>query len=177
MPESLNVRQPVRDFLRYFEVPAAAPAAAEELIQVSQATKRIAFAYERFRNTLEPDEQEILRRRAIMRILERRLFEDRPPAVIATTLLQELIRGNYVRPMPRSMADVIAKDLQKGRRLYSVLDVPHQLWLLNLVAVAIDHRLFPSRRQEALVHLMYHDTYHRVVWADTFFAVADRLTQ
>ena len=54
---------------------------SEELVEVSEATKRIANAYERFRNTLEPDEQDILRRRAIVRILRRRLGEGTSPTV------------------------------------------------------------------------------------------------
>ncbi len=149
----------------------------EDLIQVSSATKKIAFAYERFRNTLEPDEEEILRRNSILRILERRLFEDRPAVVIATTLLQELIRGNYVKNVPKSMADKVGRRLKKAKLIYSALSPAHSEWFLRLVAVAIDHELFPPGRQEALVHLMYHDTYKRLVWSDDFVNGKERATQ
>lgn len=172
----LTVRPEVTEFASLVANPTS-PAAAEELIRVSSATKRIAFAYERFRNTLEPDEEEILRRRAIYRILERRLFEDRPPAVIATTLLQELIRGNYIKPCPTSLAVRIGTLLHKGRQLYAHLPAAHGQWFLRLLAVGIDHVLFPPAAQEALVHLMYHDVYQRTVWYDNVVREEDRPTQ
>ncbi|MFH1354256.1 MAG: hypothetical protein ABIH36_03115 [bacterium] len=172
----MNIRPEIQDFLSRLE-PAAPEPSSEDIIEVSSATKRIAFAYERFRNTLEPDEEEILRRRAISRILERRLFEDRPPATIATTLLQELIRGNYIKPPPRSLAVTVGRYLKKGKQIYAQLERKHQAWLLEMITVAIDHQLFSPHKQEALVHLMYNDIFHRVVWTSNFVAEKDRPTQ
>ncbi len=172
----METRQTITDFMRYFS-PAATTPPPGDLIQVSSATRRIAFAYERFRNTLEPDEEEILRRGSILRILERRLFEDRPPITIATTLLQELIRGNYIKPCPKSYAVRIGLRLKKAKQIYSHLDQEQADWFLKLVAASIDHELYPPHRQEALVHLMYHDTYRRVVWSDYYVAEEDRPTQ
>ena len=175
--QGVTLRPEVQAMLPHFATAVSPARESTELIQVSSATKRIAFAYERFRNTLEPDEQEILRRRAILRVLERRLFEDRPLTVIATTLLQELIRGNYIKACPTSLADSIARELAKAKALYLKLDRPSAQWLLSLVAVGVDQQLFPHNRQEALVHLMYHDTYRRLVWTDDFVAETDRATQ
>src|SRR3989344_252724 len=162
--QGVTLRPEVQAMLPHFATAVSPARESTELIQVSSATKRIAFAYERFRNTLEPDEEEILRRRAVLRILERRLFEDRPPTTKAITLLQELIRGNYIPPPLRSFAVDIGRYLKKAKQLYSGLESAYQDWLLELVAVAIDHQLFPSNRQEALVRLMYHDIFRRVVW-------------
>lgn len=170
------IRQPVTEFLRYFQVTPLEPA-GDDIIQVSSATKKLAFAYERFRNTLEPDEEEILRRGAIARILERRLFEDRSSTTVATTLLQEMIRANYIKPCPRAFAIRIGIRLKKAKQVYSGLPSEYSDWYLRLVATAIDHELYPPRQQEALVHLMYHDTYKRVVWSDYFVADDDRPTQ
>lgn len=173
---SISIRPEVQNFLNYFKEPTKQPE-KEDLIQVSSATKRIAFTYERFRNTLEPDEEEILRRNAITRILERRLFEDRPPQIIATTLLQELIRANYIKPCSRSLTQSIGLQLRKAKQIYMGLPNAHAKWFLHLVAVAIDHELFSPDRQEALVHLMYNDTKQRVVWSDDFVSEQDRPTQ
>ncbi len=173
---SITIKPEIQSFLEHFQE-AAKQEPREDLIQVSSATKRIAFTYERFRNTLEPDEEEILRRNAITRILERRIFEDRPPQVIATTLLQELIRANYIKPCSRSLALEIGLQLRKTKQIYTGLPHIHAKWFLHLVSVAIDHKLFSPDRQEALVHLMYNDTKQRTVWTDDFVSEQDRPTQ
>lgn len=175
-PSDMQVRKETQSLVDYFKS-SPAEQIPEDIIQVSSATRKIAFAYERFRNTLEPDEEEILRRNSILRILERRLFEDRPTTVTALTLLQELIRGNYVKNVPKSMAEKIGRQLKKVKMIYAALSPVHGDWFLRLVAVAIDHELFNPRRQEALVHLMYHDTYKRLVWGDEFIEEKDRPTQ
>jgi len=172
----MQQRAEIANLLNHFQAPVAEPA-PEGLIEVSSATKRIAFAYERFRNTLEPDEEEILRRKAILRILERRLFEDRPPVTIATTLLQEMIRGNYVKSCPKSLAETVALKLKKAKQIYASLSPSNADWFLRLVAVSIDHELFPPNRQEALVHLMYHYTFKRIACTDSFVTADDRPTQ
>jgi len=172
----MQLREDVQNLITYFQVPTPEPP-PESLIEVSSATKRIAFAYERFRNTLEPDEEELLRRKAILRILERRLFEDRSPIIIATTLLQELIRANYIKNCPKSYTQKIGYILRKTKHIYAALSPSNAEWFLRLVAVAIDHQLYPPDRQEALVHLMYHDTFSRIAWTDNFVTENDRPTQ
>lgn len=173
----MNIRSGIQELLGYFQGPSVEEPTPDNIIRVSSATKRIAFAYERFRNTLEPDEEEILRRRSIERILERRLFEDRPAGTIATTLLQELIRGSYIKPCSTTLADKVAVKLKNAKQLYAVLGPAEKEWFLKLVAVAIDHEIYPPDRQESLVHLMYHDTFKRVAWTDNFVAEDDRPTQ
>lgn len=172
----MQLRADVQNLITYFQTPPPEPT-PESVIEVSSATKRIAFAYERFRNTLEPDEEEILRRKAILRILERRLFEDRSPVTIATTLLQELIRANYIKNCPKSYTQEVGLLLRKAKLIYASLSPVNAEWFLRLVAVAIDHHLYPPDWQEALVHLMYHDTFPRIAWTDNFVAVEDRPTQ
>ncbi len=174
----MNVRTEIKDFLGHFYQPQRTDqVSSEEVIEVSPATKRVAFAYERFRNTLEPDEEEILRRRAIWRILERRLFEDRAPTAVATAILQELIRGNYVQPLTHSHAVRVGFLLKKAKQIYSSLEPQHRKWFLDMVAVSVDHELFPPQQQEALVHLMYRDVSGRVAWSGSFVAEKDRATQ
>lgn len=150
---------------------------SDELIQVSTATKRVAFAYERFRNTLEPDEEDILRRKAIYRMLERRLFEDRPTVAIATALLQELIRANYIKPAPKELAERLGLLLKKARQITTELELPAKEWWMHLVTVAIDRELFHREQQEMLVHLMYHDTFQRTEWARQLLAEEERPVQ
>ncbi|MDP3997849.1 MAG: hypothetical protein Q8P73_05115 [bacterium] len=149
----------------------------EEKITVSSATKRIAFAYERFRNTLEPDEADILRRKAIARILKRRLEEGRPSPVIAEQLLQELIRANYIKNVTKKFARHIAAKLERTQQIRLHLSPAVAAWFLDIVSVSIDRELFPWRHEEMLVALMYKDTYARVEWTDNLVKEADRPTQ
>ncbi len=86
----MQVRDQIQELQIIAQEPAIKPVGeGEDQINVYSATRRIAFAYERFRNVLEPDEADILRRKSIYRILERRLQEDRPADITAKFLLQE----------------------------------------------------------------------------------------
>lgn len=143
---------------------ASAPAGNEDIIEVSIATRRIAGAYERFRNTLEPEEEDILRRSAIARTLERRLKQNRSDSLTAMALVQELIRANYVKPLPRKVLIPVAKDIACARFVIDRLEPYYHDWFLQLVAVSIDHRLHRHDRQEALTKLMYQDVFQRVSW-------------
>ena len=138
----------------------------EEMVEVLPATQRVAFAYERFRNTLEPDEQDILRRRAIHRILERRLEETTPPQATAEALLQELIRAHYIEPVTKRFAAEVAHLLYRAQLIRNGLAEEQDAWFLQLVAVTLDRKLYPRQREEALVRLMYQDTFPRIAWAD-----------
>ncbi len=151
--------------------------AGGEPITVSPATKRIAFAYERFRNTLEPEEADILRRQAIVRILVRRLGENRPPRVSAEQILQELIRANYIPPVTTVSIPPVARYLEKIQYLRQHLDPELTAWFLNIAAVSIDRLFYPWTRQEGLITLMYQDVFGRTEWMDDLVAPKDRPTQ
>lgn len=138
----------------------------EEVIQVSNATRRIAGAYERFRNTLEPEEEDILRRSAIARILERRLNQNRSSGLVAVALIQELIRANYIQPPSRRLVEGVAQDIERARFILQRLESSYHEWFESVVAVSLDRRLHRHGRQTHLVELMYHDTYRRTSWFD-----------
>jgi hypothetical protein len=153
------------------------PVSDGEPITVSPATKRIAFAYERFRNTLEPEEADILRRKAIVRILERRLAENRPSQVAAEQILQELIRANYIPPVTKAAIPPVALRLEKIEYIRHRLDPNMLVWFLNIAAVSIDRMFYPWTRQEGLISLMYQDVYKRTEWIDDLVESKDRPTQ
>src|SRR3989344_3592812 len=139
----MDIRPPITQLLTYQQPLVQTPSPHEEHIHVSPVTKRVAFAYERFRNTLEPDEEDILRRKAIHRILERRLAEDRSPTVGAEQLLQELMRANYIEPVSRRFAEHLATRLTRAKAIVEYLDPGLHNWFLRLVAVTLDRDLYP----------------------------------
>lgn len=173
----MDIRSPITQLLTYQPAPTEAPRAEEEVIHVSPALKRVAFAYERFRNTLEPDEEDILRRKAIHRVLERRLGEDRSASVAAEQVLQELMRANYIEPVTRRFAEHIAMRLTRTKAIMDHLDPALHRWFLHLTAVTIDRDLYPRTRAEALVQLMFTDTVDRVQWVDDLVVADERPTQ
>ncbi len=174
---SMKIREHIQQLANPPNEASSPSKEGEELITVSAATKRIAYTYERFRNILEPDEEDILRRKAIWRILDRRLEEDKQPRAIATSLLQELIRAHYIAPLPRSYADDIARYIAIAAAVLPRLSNKAGGHFLEVVSVSIDRILYPRRLEEAMVDTMYHDLYKRLIWADDLIPEADRPAQ
>ena len=67
----------------------------EDVIKVSETVSAAASVYETVRNALEYDEEHLLRRNAIRRILKRRMV-DVPSGEMAQKLLRELIWARYL---------------------------------------------------------------------------------
>ena len=114
---------------------------AEDAIIVSSTTRRVAHAYERFRNVLEPDEADLLRRKALWRMLDRRLREDKPPHVIATAILQELVRAHYTKTATQADIKPITEYVRRAAHMYPRLKAGLNDLFLDVVAVAIDRHL------------------------------------
>lgn len=159
---AMTVREAVEQLRQLWHAPAGT--SGDDTIDVSSATRRIAGAYERFRNTLEPEEEDILRRSAIVRILERRLKQNRSSNLVAIALIQELVRANYIQPPPRALAVPVAQDIERARYILARLETSYHEWFISLVAVSLDRRLHVHGRQTQLVELMYHDTVARASW-------------
>ncbi|MBI3255947.1 MAG: hypothetical protein HYZ63_03170 [Candidatus Andersenbacteria bacterium] len=149
----------------------------DEIITVSAATRRMAFAYERFRNVLEPDEADILRRKAIWRMLDRRIHQDKPHHVMATAILQELTRAHYIEGLSASYIAIVAEYIRRAAAVYPHLKPGLADLFLDIVAVAIDRHLYPRQREEGFVQLMYQDTYQRTVWADDLLSSEEQPVQ
>lgn len=175
---NMNIREQIVA-LQNIKADAGMPAnhSPDEVIVVSAATRRIAFAYERFRNVLEPDEADILRRKAIWRILDRRIREDKPHHVTATAILQELTRAHYIQGVPVSYAVIVGEYIRRASAVYPRLKPGLADLFLDIVAVAIDRHLYPRVREEGFVQLMYQDTYHRTVWADDLLTAEEQPVQ
>lgn len=173
----MKIRSQVQQLIELSQEPPLPVIPAEDAITVSIATQKLASAYERFRNTLEPDEEDLLRRKAIGRILARRILEDRPALASATAFLQELLRARYIARASRSHAQFIAQKFEAIRYITQHTDTAFHEWFLSVMAVLIDREFYPRRKEETLVHLMYHDTYPRLRWADNMVEPADRPAQ
>lgn len=173
----MDIRAPINELRQIAGQPTSQPSSHEDMIAVSAATRRMAFAYERFRNVLEPDEADILRRKAIWRMLDRRLQEDKPYLVTATAILQELIRAHYIEPMPKSAAVELSEYIRRAALIKQHVKPSLGDLFLDIVATTIDRYLYPREREEGFIQLMYQDAYQRAIWVDDLVRAEERPIQ
>lgn len=154
-------------------------------IKVSTLISRVAFFYEKVRNAVDYEEEHLLRRNAIARILRRQVMiegviMENDSEGIANHLLTELIRGSYLpnNKIPEVKIQEIARLLEKYIRLKDqmVLKINADLsvkvdinrakdlineknnlvrWLLSLAACEIEENLAPDRIKQMIVHNMF----------------------
>ena len=154
-------------------------------IRVSALVSRLAFFYEKARNAIDYEEEHLLRKNAISRILKRqvviegviRQFDSRE---IADHLLTELIRGGYLPndSILESKIDEVASILEKFIILKNALseemsssfslkedisktkDVIKERnslisWILALAACEIEDNLAPNKIKKSIVGNMF----------------------
>ncbi|OGL95892.1 hypothetical protein A2348_00595 [Candidatus Uhrbacteria bacterium RIFOXYB12_FULL_58_10] len=151
-----------------------------EFIMVSDTVSAAASVYETIRNSLEYDEEHLLRRNAIRRILKRQLGES-DGFGLASVLLRELIWARYLPNgrVPESMVSTVgiiirkyealfgaSKTVTEGQRAYD--------WLLDLLASEIEYALTPPIADEALASFAYAKLKERLSWASTVIPESDR---
>ncbi len=150
----------------------AAVAPGEEVIEVSVPVSTAAALYERVRNTLDYQEEHLLRRNAILRILKRYLGTDVSLASLAGDLLKELVWAQYLpnRAIPVSLVNklepVIAKYealLQTAERAKAQREVAFN-WVLDVLATEIETIVSPVPDEEALAAFMYDEVRRRTDW-------------
>lgn len=168
MPEQLkNLSQRLR------HKDAKEHGAGEETIEVSAPVSTAASLYERVRNTLDYQEEHLLRRNAILRILKRYLGTDVPLSSLAGDLLKELVWAKYLpnKTVPVSLQHKLAPVIAKYEALFRAADVmvggERKLvfdWLLDLVSTEIETMVAPNEAEDALVAYMYDEMRKRVEW-------------
>jgi hypothetical protein len=167
------------------EATAAKTAKPEgEVIAVSETVSAAASAYENVRNALEYDEEHLLRRNAIRRILKRR-FGEEEVAALASDLLHELIWARYFsnNSVPTRTLDEVAGILRKFQPLFAQAEEAGRerhrlnLWLLDVLSTEIEYKLSPPLAEEALVNLTYQNLKGRLEWATNVIKPEDRELQ
>jgi hypothetical protein len=152
-----------------------------ELITVSETVSSAASVYETIRNTLEYDEEHLLRRNAIRRILKRRLGEVEHEK-LAADLLKELIWAKYLpnKVVPEAAVQIVTGLLDKYQPLFisagqSVKDSQRfRDWLFDVVSTEIEYTLAPPVADEALARFAYAELKTRLSWSSTVIPEADR---
>lgn len=143
----------------------------EETIEVSVPASTAATIYEKVRNTLDYQEEHLLRRNAIHRILKRYRGAGDQPESMANDLLKELVWAKYLpnKSIPLSLAKTLAKILSKYEVLFSAIEGSSEhdkfaTWLLDVVSTEIEYTLAPPISDEALASFMYEEMRQRIDW-------------
>lgn len=154
-------------------------------IKVSTLISKVAFFYEKIRNAVDYEEDNLLRKNAIARILRRQIMiegvlKDTDSEGIASHLLIELIRGSYLpnNKIPETKIKEIASLLEKYVRLKDqmiakfnislslktdinkakdVINEKNHLihWLLTLAACEIEDNLAPNQVKKMIVNNLF----------------------
>ncbi len=154
-------------------------------IQVSSLVSRVAFFYEKVRNAIDYEEDHLIRKNAISRILRRQVViegvvKEFKSKEIANHLLVELIRGGYLpnNTLPETKIKDIAIILEKYIRLKDDLSLKmnptlalktdinkakdllnkrnHLVhWLLEIAACEIEENLAPSLVKQIIVNNLF----------------------
>ncbi len=155
-----------------------------ETIVVSDTVAAAASAYEAVRNSLEYDEEHLMRRNAIRRILRRRV-EDEASRPLAADLLRELIWARYLpnKQVPETMVGTVAAVFEKYRPLFTAARANERRagklfdWLLDVLSTEVEYAIHPPMADEALVGVAYRELKRRMVWANPMVAEEDRDVQ
>lgn len=144
----------------------------EEFIEVSTPASTAASLYERVRNSLEYQEDHLLRRNAILRILKRYVGTHATLESTAGNLLRELVWAKYLpnKVVPVNFVNRIGPILAKYEPLLKAADVPGKNgdylfhFVLDVLATEIEYVLAPPDGDEALVSFMYEELKRRTEW-------------
>ena len=153
----------------------------EDVIKVSETVSAAASVYETVRNALEYDEEHLLRRNAIRRILKRRMI-DVPSSEMAQKLIRELIWARYLPngKVPSRMVEKVGAILEKYKFLFLTLEPESKDgqraydWLLDVLSVEIEYSLGPPCIDEALASFAYQELKKRVDWQTQTLPAEDR---
>jgi hypothetical protein len=158
---------------------ADAPPPAEA-IAVSETISTAASVYELVRNALEYDEEHLLRRNAIRRILKRRLDETTPD-VLGGDLLRELIWARYLpnKRVSETQIFVASNILYKYEPLFEAAKLSsdrHHLhqWLLDMLSTELEYLLSPHIVDESVASVAYQELKSRIKWVGKTVAEEDR---
>ena len=168
----------------------------EPKIKVSELISKVSFFYEKIRNAVDYDEDHLLRKNAISRILKRQVIiegviKEVDSLSLSKHLLTELIRGGYLpnntiaERKIQEVAVLLDKYIQLKdqviAKINSALNVKADMsgakqllqkknnairWFLSLAACEIEDNLSPDRVKKMIVNSMFDILRHNIALPD-----------
>ncbi len=165
-------------------------AAADEgiaKIEVHDTVSNVAWAYEKLRQAIDYQDEHLLRKNAIERILKRRLVAGVTAEAIAEPLVLELIRGRYLpnNELPVTVIGETAEVINRYVHLWTQVPTianpseTDQLfrWYLGLMSVELNEVYSPTDHAETLVQLVFDVTHRDITFAEGELSEFERADQ
>lgn len=155
-------------------------------IEVHDTISNVAWAYEKLRQAIDYQDEHLLRKNAIERIIKRRLVANATADTIAEPLILELIRGRYLpnKTLPTTLIGETAEVINRAIHLWTQTpplerDEYDRLfdWFIGIVAVELNELLAPPEHAEALLQLMYKVTYQDITFDESHLTEQEKNTQ
>ncbi|MBU1164297.1 hypothetical protein KKA15_01905 [Patescibacteria group bacterium] len=158
-----------------------------ERIKVSLMASKLAFYYEKLRNTIDYQEEHLLRRNAIRRVLRRLIVVEGRREKVGRHLIYELIRASYLENEKIPVTKIVEVEKILYKYLYLLNDIkltknlsPKEFkensqivnWVLGIAASELDEELVPYNVDDALVSAMYKTIKQDLV----FFTLPPKMT-
>lgn len=149
----------------------------EEKIEVSLPARSAGKLYEKARLAIDYQEEHLLRRNAIIRIIKRYAGSDTTISQIADRLIRELIWAQYLpnKQIPVSFTDKLIMIFDKYEPLLRSIDDFDEVdkdyafdWLLEALSTEIEYALSSPIHEEATVSYMYEEMRERIEWDERY---------
>lgn len=170
---SQNTSEFIQKFQNYFSEKEQED---ESKIHVDYIASKVASFYEKIRNIVDYQEEHLLRKNAIERMLRRRLIIKRDRKNIAKSLIYELIRaghfpnGSILEEKIEDVEAIISKYVLALNNLNSSLKKKDKEelsdWVLGLASCEIEEKLAPPLEDEVLAEYMYETMKERISLKD-----------
>lgn len=147
----------------------------EELITVHHMTSAVASVYEKIRVFLDYNEEHLLRKNAIYRILRRRKLFEGDPLKISENLIKELISARYLEnnKLPESRIGYLAQIIHKYSELFAEISALHGIvaaahydWIMQMAACEIEESLVPHHTERVFIRYLYAELGKRIEIVD-----------
>lgn len=139
-------------------------AVSDERVTVNALVSKVAFFYEKFRTAMDYGNEETVLRRAIERILNRKLFLEQNTTSIAEGLVRELVWAGYFpnATVPQSLINDIGTSIKLHQELKDKITENKTLksdkvneFIFQILSCQIFYTLIPLREKEAVGNFMF----------------------
>ena len=135
-------------------------------IKLSQLVSKLGFLYEKFRNAIDYNEEHLIRRNSLKRLLKRQIIflQERDITKISQTLIYEFIRAKYLPndTLPETILEEVGAIIEKHLTTLKYLwlkpianNVKAIDWILDIAVCELDEFLLPQEKDLAMVNFMY----------------------